>query len=141
MTCTELIRAAVDRRRLKGLKRRLLYYVITGKPNIDKGAMEWFGGSGGSGDALPISLAPLQRAWATVLVVMPRVFAPQFVTYDLQFHRCLSLRIEIYGHTQSVGARRDKVTRAESARVIRACLATSRYEESLVCILIERQFH
>lgn len=28
---------------------------------------------------------------------MPRVFAPQFVTYDLQFRRCLSLRIEIYG--------------------------------------------
>lgn len=52
------------------------------------------------------------KSVATVLVVMPRVFAPQFVTYDLQFHRCLSLRIEIYGLTQSGGARRDKVTRA-----------------------------
>lgn len=52
------------------------------------------------------SLAPLQRAarLPTLVrssvrprVVRPRVFAPQFVTYDLQFRRCLSLRIEIYG--------------------------------------------
>lgn len=78
--------------------------------------MGWFDGGGGGGAVVRGRLTDLARSAsksvATVLVVMPRVFAPQFVTYDLQFHRCLSLRIEIYGLTQSGGARRDKVTRA-----------------------------
>lgn len=77
--------------------------------------MGWFGGGGGDG-AVRGRLSDLARSasksMATVLVVTPRVFAPQFVTYDLQFYRCLSLRIEIYGLTQSGRARRDKVTRA-----------------------------
>lgn len=78
--------------------------------------MGWFGGGGGGGDgAVRGPLSALARSAsksvATVLVVTPRVFAPQFVTYDLQFYRCLSLRIEIYGLTQSGRARRDKVTR------------------------------
>lgn len=79
--------------------------------------MGWFGsgGDGGGGGAVRGCLTDLARSAsksvATVLVVTPRVFAPQFVTYDLQFHRCLSLRIEIYGLTQSGRARRDKVSR------------------------------
>ena len=60
-------------------------------------------------DALPISrsLRFKERGRLSVrplLVVMPRVFARQFVTYDLQFHRCLSLRIEIYGLAIGGGA-------------------------------------
>lgn len=110
--------------------------------------MGWFGGGDDaeSGGAVRGCLTDLARSAsksvATVLVVTPRVFAPQFVTYDLQFHRCLSLRIEIYGLTQSGRARRDKVTRARAGSGhTRVATCASRYGERLVCILIKRQFH
>lgn len=68
-------------------------------------------GVGAVRDALPISRPPPasksgEAIRPPVLVVMPRVFAPQFVTYDLQFRRCLSLRIEIYGLTIGGGGGR-----------------------------------